>query len=85
MKRNTIVLGITVLFILAVFAWAGWANFEYRKQAAERRWRCRRASRTRRRRPSLARLQYLSPLLGKPAPRFHARRPERQKSLAGQL
>ncbi len=35
MKRNTIVLGITLL-ILATFAWAGWANWEYRKQAAER-------------------------------------------------
>ncbi len=34
-KRNTIVLG-AVLLILATFAWAGWANFEYRKQAAER-------------------------------------------------
>lgn len=36
MKRNTVVLGV-VLFILAVFAWAGWANYEYRKQAAEKR------------------------------------------------
>ena len=35
MKRNTIVLG-AVLFILSTFAWAGWANYEYRKQAAER-------------------------------------------------
>lgn len=35
MKRNTIVIGITFL-ILATFAWAGWANWEYRKQAAER-------------------------------------------------
>jgi thiol-disulfide isomerase/thioredoxin len=35
-KRNTIVLGI-VLLLLAVFAWAGWANWEYRKQAAEKR------------------------------------------------
>ena len=35
MKRNTLVL-TAVLFILAVFAWAGWANWEYRKQAAER-------------------------------------------------
>ncbi len=35
MKRNTVVLGIT-LFILAAFAWAGWANYEYRKQAAEK-------------------------------------------------
>jgi thiol-disulfide isomerase/thioredoxin len=34
-KRNTIVLGVT-LVILATFAWAGWANWEYRKQAAER-------------------------------------------------
>jgi thiol-disulfide isomerase/thioredoxin len=34
-KRNTIVLG-AVLLILATFAWAGWANFEYRRQAAER-------------------------------------------------
>lgn len=36
MKRNTVVLGITLL-VLAVFAWAGWANWEYRKQATERR------------------------------------------------
>ena len=35
MKRNTIVLGITLL-VLATFAWAGWANWEYRKQAAEK-------------------------------------------------
>lgn len=35
MKRNTIVIGITLL-ILAAFAWAGWANWEYRRQAAER-------------------------------------------------
>jgi cytochrome c biogenesis protein CcmG/thiol:disulfide interchange protein DsbE len=34
-KRNSVVLGV-VLFILAVFAWAGWANWEYRKQASER-------------------------------------------------
>jgi peroxiredoxin len=34
-KRNTIVLGVTLL-LLATFAWAGWANWEYRKQAAER-------------------------------------------------
>lgn len=36
MKRNTLVLGITLL-ILAIFAWAGWANWQFRKQAAERR------------------------------------------------
>jgi cytochrome c biogenesis protein CcmG/thiol:disulfide interchange protein DsbE len=34
-KRNTIVISVTLL-ILATFAWAGWANWEYRKQAAER-------------------------------------------------
>jgi len=34
-KRNSLVL-TAVLFILALFAWAGWANFEYRRQAAER-------------------------------------------------
>jgi cytochrome c biogenesis protein CcmG/thiol:disulfide interchange protein DsbE len=35
LKRNTLVI-TAVLFILAVFAWAGWANWEYRRQAAER-------------------------------------------------
>jgi thiol-disulfide isomerase/thioredoxin len=35
-KRNTFVL-FAVLFLLAAFAWAGWANWEYRKQAAEAR------------------------------------------------
>lgn len=68
MKRNTIVLGIT-LVILATFAWAGWANWEYRKQAAER---------------ALASASHAdlipvapgdvpadaSPLMGKPAPQF---------------
>ena len=34
MKRNTIVLG-AVLFLLVSFAWAGWANFEYRRLHAE--------------------------------------------------
>jgi cytochrome c biogenesis protein CcmG/thiol:disulfide interchange protein DsbE len=34
-KRNSVVLTV-VLFIFAVFAWAGWANFEYRKQAEDR-------------------------------------------------
>ena len=68
MKRNTIVLGITLL-ILAIFAWAGWANFEYRQQAAERRM------------SSVAQAELvadpitgapesLSPLVGKPAPEF---------------
>jgi cytochrome c biogenesis protein CcmG/thiol:disulfide interchange protein DsbE len=34
-KRNSIVVTV-VLFLLATFAWAGWANWEYRKQAAEK-------------------------------------------------
>ena len=67
MKRNTLVLGV-VLLIMSTFAWAGWANFEYRKQAAER---------------ALASVakgelvvdaagtpEYVSPLKGKPAPAF---------------
>jgi thiol-disulfide isomerase/thioredoxin len=67
-KRNTLVL-TAVLFIFATFAWSGWANFEYRKQAAER---------------LLAAAEkgelvvdaatgaekYESPLTGKPAPAF---------------
>jgi cytochrome c biogenesis protein CcmG/thiol:disulfide interchange protein DsbE len=68
LKRNTLVL-IAVLFILATFAWAGWANYEYRKQAAEKAL------------ASVARgelvpdaaggaPQYISPLKGKPAPAF---------------
>ncbi len=68
MKRNSIVL-IVVLFLLAVFAWAGWANYEYRKQAAEKLL----ANSAR------AELvpdanggapQFVSPLKGKPAPAF---------------
>ena len=35
MRRNTLVL-FAVLLILATFAWAGWANWEYRRQAAEK-------------------------------------------------
>jgi cytochrome c biogenesis protein CcmG/thiol:disulfide interchange protein DsbE len=66
-KRNTIVIS-AVLLILAGFGWAGWANYEYRKQAAERR---------------LAQAEHgemvmaaddlpgsASPLTGKPAPAF---------------
>jgi cytochrome c biogenesis protein CcmG/thiol:disulfide interchange protein DsbE len=67
-KRNSLVLS-AVLLILAVFAWSGWANFEYRKQAMERRLALvaqgelvMAAGDTE---PSL-----LSPLKGKPAPLF---------------
>ena len=68
MKRNTLVL-TAVLVIMATFAWAGWANFEYRKQAADRML------------ASVARgelvpdaaggaPQYVTQLKGKPAPAF---------------
>ena len=68
MKRNTLVLTVT-LFILATFAWAGWANFEYRKQAAERLL----ASAARGElvpNPGGGPPQYVSALVGKPAPEF---------------
>jgi cytochrome c biogenesis protein CcmG/thiol:disulfide interchange protein DsbE len=68
LKRNTLVI-TAVLFILSAFAWAGWANYEYRKQAAEKAV------------VSVAKgelvpdaaggtPQYISPLKGKPAPAF---------------
>jgi cytochrome c biogenesis protein CcmG/thiol:disulfide interchange protein DsbE len=66
-KRNTLVV-TAVLFILAAFAWTGWANWEYRRQAAERL-----------RVPAAqgelvldagGAPQYISPLQGKPAPPF---------------
>ena len=70
MKRNTIVLGIT-LFLMATFAWAGWANWEYRKQAAEKRAAMEAA------RAELIPADgsgdlahFVSPLLDKPAPAF---------------
>jgi cytochrome c biogenesis protein CcmG/thiol:disulfide interchange protein DsbE len=68
MKRNTLVV-TAVLFILAVFAWAGWANYEYRKQAAERM----AASLPQNQLvPDSAggEPQFVTPLIGKPAPPF---------------
>jgi thiol-disulfide isomerase/thioredoxin len=68
LKRNTVVLGIT-LFILAVFAWAGWANWEYRKQAAAKRMG--EAAQGELAAGETADAMYTSsPLLGKPAPNF---------------
>jgi len=66
-KRNSLV-SIAVLFILAVFAWAGWANFEYRKQAAERLL----ASEAKGELvlDAAGTPQYVSPLTGKAAPLF---------------
>ena len=66
MKRNTVVLGV-VLFILGTFAWAGWANFEYRQQAAQLLL----ASAERGMLvadPQGGPPEYVSPLVGKPAP-----------------
>jgi cytochrome c biogenesis protein CcmG/thiol:disulfide interchange protein DsbE len=67
-KRNTLVL-TAVLFILAVFAWAGWANWEYRKQAAERL-QASVAQGELVANPAGGAPQYLSPLKGKLAPDF---------------
>jgi cytochrome c biogenesis protein CcmG/thiol:disulfide interchange protein DsbE len=67
-KRNIVVL-TAVLCILAAFAWAGWANWEYRKQASERLL----ASAAKGELvldPSGGMPQYVSPLMGKPAPAF---------------
>ena len=66
-KRNTLVLGL-VLFILATFAWAGWANFEYRKQAADRL--LAQAARGELVVDAAGMAEYISPLKGKPAPVF---------------
>lgn len=67
MKRNSIVLTV-VLIILAVFAWAGWANWEYRKQAAERALASAAKGELI---PSAGGMpQYITPLIGKPAPSF---------------
>ncbi|HUA92554.1 MAG TPA: TlpA disulfide reductase family protein [Terracidiphilus sp.] len=68
MRRNTLVLCVT-LFILAGFAWAGWANWEYRQQAAERLL----AASGRGELvpdPSGGAATYVTPLKGKPAPSF---------------
>jgi cytochrome c biogenesis protein CcmG/thiol:disulfide interchange protein DsbE len=67
-KRNSIVL-TAVLVILAVFAWAGWANWEYRKQAAER---LQASSAQGVLVPSTTggAPQFITPLMGKPAPQF---------------
>ncbi len=68
MKRNSLVIS-AVLFILATFAWAGWANWEYRKQASERLL----ASAAKAELVPAAAgdaPQFLSPLQGKLAPNF---------------
>jgi len=67
-RRNTLVLGVTLL-LLATFAWAGWANWEYRRQEAERLL----AGAGQRElvpAPGGNGAQTVSPLDGKPAPEF---------------
>ena len=67
MKRNSVVLG-AALFVLAIFGWAGWANWEYRQENAAKRL----ANAAQAQLvasggdPQLA----LEPLIGKPAPAF---------------
>lgn len=68
MRRNTLVLGATLL-ILAIFAWAGWANWEYRRQEAERRFAGVGQGELVLA-PGGGTAQYVSPLSGKPAPAF---------------
>jgi cytochrome c biogenesis protein CcmG/thiol:disulfide interchange protein DsbE len=67
-KRNTLVL-FAVLIIFSVFAWAGWANWEFRKQATERVLATAAQGELV---PDAAggAAQYVSPLKGKPAPAF---------------
>ena len=67
-RRNTLVLGATLL-ILAIFAWAGWANWEYRRQEAERRL-AGIAQGELVPAPGGGTPQYVSPLDGKAAPAF---------------
>jgi cytochrome c biogenesis protein CcmG/thiol:disulfide interchange protein DsbE len=67
-RRNTLVLSAVVL-ILAIFAWAGWANWEYRKQAAERLL-ANAGEGELVPAPEGGTAQYVSPLQGKPAPPF---------------
>ncbi len=68
-KRNTFVL-TAVLFLLAVFAWAGWINWEYRRQEAERRAAQVVAQSMLVPNAAGTALEFVSPLKGKPAPEF---------------
>jgi cytochrome c biogenesis protein CcmG/thiol:disulfide interchange protein DsbE len=68
MRRNTLVLSATLL-ILAIFAWAGWANWEYRRQQAERLL-ANAGQGELVPAPDVGSAQYVSPLNGKPAPAF---------------
>jgi cytochrome c biogenesis protein CcmG/thiol:disulfide interchange protein DsbE len=67
-RRNTLVLGITLL-ILVIFAWAGWANWEHRRQEAAKA--AAKAAQAQLAAGETADAMYTSsPLLGKQAPNF---------------
>jgi thiol-disulfide isomerase/thioredoxin len=66
--RNTLALGAT-LVLLAIFAWAGWANWEYRRQLAARQ-RAEAAQGELVPAPGGDAAPYVSPLDGKAAPAF---------------
>ena len=68
-RRNTLVLS-AVLFLLAVFTWAGWANWEYRKQESEKRAAAAAAEVTLTPAALAGGPITESPLKGKPAPAF---------------
>ena len=69
MKRNKIVL-CAVLVILAIFCWAGWANWEYRQQAAEKRLASVAKGELVADTTGAGGVKYLSPFVGKAAPQF---------------
>lgn len=69
LKRNTVVL-FAVLFILVTFAWAGWANWEYRKQAAARAASMELSTAGLSAGTGTGTMVFHSPLTGKPAPDF---------------
>ena len=68
MKRNTVVLGVTMA-LLALFAWAGWANWIWRQQRAEQLL-ANAAKATLVPDANGGSPHYDSPLQGKPAPSF---------------
>jgi thiol-disulfide isomerase/thioredoxin len=68
-KRNTLVI-FAVLFILATFAWAGWANWEFRKQAAARQQAMLASATSMAADTDTGTLVFHSALTGKPAPPF---------------
>lgn len=69
MKRNTVVI-FAVLFILVSFAWAGWANWEYRKQAAARQQAMIASAAGMAADVQTGKIVFQTPLMGKPAPNF---------------